>query len=160
MSYLLRLSFLGVGFCSLVLGTGCSKSNSPEAPPTPSEVPAEHPPTDDVGSESESPADTGRRAKCAPEDKDCQAAYSIGGEKVCGGFAGDTCTATEYCAYQAGQYCGAADASATCKQRPEMCTEQYQPVCGCDNKTHGNTCMAALAGVGVLTEGECPPEQK
>lgn len=82
---------------------------------------------------------------------------SESGAKVCGGFAGDTCEASEYCAYRAGQYCGAADASATCQARPEMCTEQYEPVCGCDNRTYGNACSAAAAGQGVLSEGECPP---
>lgn len=82
---------------------------------------------------------------------------SESGTKVCGGFAGDTCEASEYCAYRAGQHCRAADASATCQPRPEMCTEQYQPVCGCDNRTYGNACSAAAAGQGVLSEGECPP---
>jgi len=77
--------------------------------------------------------------------------------KVCGARAGDTCGETEYCAYEAGQYCGAADASATCKPRPQMCTRDYRPVCACDNKTYGNACSAAAAGQGVLTLGECPP---
>lgn len=77
--------------------------------------------------------------------------------KICGARAGDTCKADEYCAYEAGQYCGAADASATCKPRPEMCTRDYRPVCGCDNKTYGNPCSAAAAGQGVLSIGECPP---
>ncbi|MDB5202260.1 MAG: hypothetical protein JWQ27_1669 [Ferruginibacter sp.] len=36
-----------------------------------------------------------------------------------------------------------------------MCTQQYQPVCGCDGKTYGNACMARCAGVKSWTEGEC-----
>jgi hypothetical protein len=75
--------------------------------------------------------------------------------KACGGFAGNTCDKTEYCAYTSGLGCGITDASATCKPRPEVCTDIYAPVCGCDNKTYASDCVAAAAGVGVLSEGEC-----
>ncbi|MFN2438290.1 MAG: Kazal-type serine protease inhibitor family protein [Chitinophagaceae bacterium] len=39
-----------------------------------------------------------------------------------------------------------------------MCTMQYDPVCGCDNKTYSNDCVARCAGVKSWKKGECPPK--
>jgi hypothetical protein len=77
--------------------------------------------------------------------------------KICGGFAGFTCAASEYCAYVEGQLCGAADASATCQPRPAACLANVDPVCGCDGQTYSNACVAAEAGFGYSTKGACPP---
>ncbi len=37
-----------------------------------------------------------------------------------------------------------------------MCTMQYDPVCGCNNKTYSNACTAGCAGVKSFTKGACP----
>jgi hypothetical protein len=37
-----------------------------------------------------------------------------------------------------------------------MCTMQYDPVCGCNNKTYGNACTARCHGITKYVKGECP----
>jgi hypothetical protein len=72
---------------------------------------------------------------------------------------GNRCSASEYCAYVPGELCGAADATATCMQRPTACDDNYAPVCGCDQQTYPNACDAAMAmqGQGVASNGICSP---
>jgi Pacifastin inhibitor (LCMII)/Kazal-type serine protease inhibitor domain len=74
----------------------------------------------------------------------------------CGARAGATCKPYEYCAYEAGESCGAADRESVCKLRPTECDLKLSPVCGCDQKTYDNACLAASAGTGVLQNGACP----
>jgi hypothetical protein len=79
---------------------------------------------------------------------------------VCGGFAGFVCDATEWCDYPLVATCGIGDQFGTCRKRPDACTREYMPVCGCDGKTHSNACVAASEGTDVAYPGTCRADGK
>jgi len=59
----------------------------------------------------------------------------------------DYCHA-ESCALDAGQ-------PGLCLPRPVGCFDDYNPMCGCDERTHPNACHAQADGVNVAYPGEC-----
>jgi hypothetical protein len=72
-----------------------------------------------------------------------------------------TCMTNEQCVK--GEFCsklfGSCAESGKCEERPADCTEHghsiVKPVCGCDDKSYDNFCLAAAAGVNVKHEGKC-----
>jgi hypothetical protein len=76
------------------------------------------------------------------------------GTLVCAG-AGCTpeCDPGDYCHDLTVGGCGSG--TPVCERIPGACLDIYAPVCGCDGTTYGNDCYAGLAGVSVMSDGEC-----
>lgn len=75
--------------------------------------------------------------------------------QLCGGIQGLICPQGQVCDITPPNACHGADLAGTCITPPELCTLDYQPVCGCDGKTYGNDCGRRAAGVQLDHVGEC-----
>jgi hypothetical protein len=54
--------------------------------------------------------------------------------------------------------CTQEDSTDSCIQgqkRLGLCTAQFDPVCGCNKKTYGNSCEAENDGITEFTKGAC-----
>lgn len=61
------------------------------------------------------------------------------------------CGGSEFCRRPLGRCVG----EGQCSARTEVCTTEFNPVCGCDGVTYSNACNAAGAGVSIARNGSC-----
>lgn len=113
----------------------------------------------DAASGSQDAGHTGRDAAVANDAGASSRDAAQGSNRTCGGIAALKCGIDQFCNYEApaGQGCTGqvTDAAGVCEQTPEVCTDEYQPVCGCDKRTYSNRCEAHAAGVSVAKDGAC-----
>ena len=134
---MLRITFLtaiAIGLFTACSG-GSSAEPSPQTPsttPTPSEPAAEPPP---------------------PAHEEAPAPIATG--PLCGTRGAAQCGPGAFCDFAAGSNCGADDRGGHCAAVPEVCTREYNPVCGCDGQTHATACVAHSASVSVAHDGPC-----
>jgi hypothetical protein len=149
---------------AFVLLTACSDG-------TPS---VERDPSNAVAEDAETPgADAARRADASgipigqrdgavlPATVDGAVAMpDVAPYPACGGFARLSCHDGEFCSFEQAPDqlgCGSADSLGTCANKPELCVELSEPVCGCDGKTYANRCAAHAAGVSIAAVHPCKP---
>lgn len=96
---------------------------------------------------------------CGWEVASCPAdgAASSGGAAgaTCGSRGLPPCPDGQFCDFPAGSECGATDGGGKCAAKPEVCAQNYDPICGCDGVTYSNACAAAGKGVSVSHAGPC-----
>ena len=77
------------------------------------------------------------------------------GGQGCGGIQGLTCPEGQFCDIDTPNACDGADLSGTCRTTPQVCTRQWDPVCGCDGITYSNDCERRAAKVQLDHPGAC-----
>ena len=141
---------LVLGACGAGSSNGASSQESGEAPEVLEGVVI-------VGDEIEAPGEQANAAgNDSPESQPTTEPVSEPAVDTAGAPCDDAraCGDGEFCHFPVGD-CGDSGAPGECVPIPEICTMQYDPVCGCDGDEYGNECLAYVAAVNVRTDGPC-----
>lgn len=76
--------------------------------------------------------------------------------QLCAGPSGIQCPSKQFCSGSVGK-CPGKSQLGVCQQRPQLCPQIFNPVCGCDGHTYANSCVASSVGVSVQSQGACLP---
>lgn len=146
------------GLPALLLGlafTGCMViATQPPDPNTPNPDPTASPtgtPTADPDPTTTSTA----TPTATPTASPTSSSQPDGGAQVCGSRGLPPCPADQFCDFPKDSQCGAADKGGVCKAKPQACTYEFRPVCGCDGQTYPNACAANAKGASVSKDGAC-----
>jgi Kazal-type serine protease inhibitor domain len=82
----------------------------------------------------------------------CPGGYGGGDGKDKACRADSDCADGSFCQFKE----GACEGAGKCTEKPQVCTREFAPVCGCDNRTYPNDCQRRSAGVSLRATGECP----
>lgn len=82
-----------------------------------------------------------------------------GARPRCGTRGGVACGNGEFCDTAPDVACGATDRGGVCRTKADACPDIYEPVCGCDNRTHSSECAAHQRGASVKRAGLCGMEE-
>jgi hypothetical protein len=82
---------------------------------------------------------------------------------ICGGIVGLPCGDGMFCEFASNE-CNTADAAGRCVVVPDVCTEQWDPVCACpeglpNGKTYSNDCYRRISRAQKAHDGQCSVEE-
>ena len=77
---------------------------------------------------------------------------------ICGGSEEFSCPPGMFCSL--GERCGGLDKYGECQYIPDTCPAEAEEVCGCNDKTYTNACLANAATISVAYQGPCLAKNK